>query len=589
MTFSAEFFAPPTAIRPDRRRPPVISNRSTRRFYAAGSWRTPGSAQGTPKSDESELTANRAASIPYSAHAHRFPGRPRSPKADGFAHAREEVVDVRTARLIRLAAVVAALTALALVPAPGAQAGPTSCYRRNNDTIKKLLECMTVEGVRGHQAELQDIADANDDTRVSGSEGYNASADYVANTLEGVGYEVTRQEFDFNFFEEFDSAFEQISPNPTVYEDQVDYDLMQYSGPGDVTALIQPVDVMIPPGPNANDSTSGCEDSDFAGFVAGRIALMQRGTCGFGEKVANAAEASAAGAVIFNEGQPGRTALFFGTLGSPQPIPAVGTGFALGEELYTLDQAGDVTVRIFADTISEVRTTENVIAESRFGNDDNVVMAGSHLDSVPEGPGINDNGSGSSALLETAILLRKLEPVNTVRFAWWGAEESGLLGSLFYVNSLTEDQVDDIALYLNFDMIGSPNGIRMIYDGDNSLGQGANPPGSEDIEALFQEFFDDQGLAYEDTEIGNRSDHAGFRILGIPIGGLFTGAEVPKTAAQAVTYGGTAGAQLDPCYHQACDTFEGTGNELGLTLLGQNADAVAFAILTYSYDTSSVG
>lgn len=496
---------------------------------------------------------------------------------------------MRNGRAVRLAVVVAALTALALVPAPGAQAGPASCYQRNNDTTKKLLECMTVDGVRGHQAQLQAFADANDDTRVSGSDGYNESADYVAETLEGVGYEVTRQEFQFNFFQEFDSAFERVSPNPRTYEDQVDYDLMQYSGPGDVTAEIQAVDLELPPGPLPTSSTSGCEDSDFASFVAGRIALIQRGVCGFGDKVTNAAEAGAVGVIIFNEGQTGRQALFFGTLSAPKTIPAVGISFADGVELNTMSQTGPVTMHIFADTISEVRTTENVIAESRFGNDDNVVMAGAHLDSVPEGPGINDNGSGSGALLETAILLRKLEPVNTLRFAWWGAEESGLLGSLFYTGGLTEDEVEDIALYLNFDMIGSPNGIRMVYDGDNSLGLGANPPGSEDIEALFRSYFTGQGLTSEETEIGNRSDHAGFRNLGIPIGGLFTGAEVPKTAAQAAEYGGTAGAQLDPCYHQACDTFANTGNELGLRLLGQNADAMAFAILTYSYDTSTVG
>jgi Zn-dependent M28 family amino/carboxypeptidase len=448
---------------------------------------------------------------------------------------------------------------------------------------------MTVAGVRGHQAQLQGFANANDGTRVSGSDGYNDSADYVAETLEDVGYEVTRQEFEFAFFQEFDSAFDRVSPSPTIYTDQVDYDLMQYSGPGNVTAQIQPVDLELPPGPLPTSSTSGCEDSDFAGFVAGRIALLQRGVCGFGDKVTNAAEAGAVGAIIFNEGQTGRQALFFGTLGTPKPIPAVGISFNLGVELNTMSQSGPVVMHILSDTISEIRTTENVIAESRFGNDDNVVMAGAHLDSVPEGPGINDNGSGSSALLETAILLRKLEPVNTLRFAWWGAEESGLLGSLFYTGGLTEDEVEDIALYLNFDMIGSPNGIRMVYDGDNSLGLGANPPGSEDIEALWRDYFSDQGLTSEETEIGNRSDHAGFRNLGIPIGGLFTGAEVPKTAAQAAEYGGTAGAQLDPCYHQACDTFANTGNELGLRLLGQNADAMAFAILTYSYDTSTVG
>src|SRR5690606_12319369 len=124
----------------------------------------------------------------------------------------------------------------------------------------------------------------------------------------------------------------------------------------------------------------------------------------------------------------------------------------------------DLTVRITAQTTSEVRETENVIAESRTGRRDNVVMAGAHLDSEPDTAGINDNGTGSAALLEVALQMAKVKPNNRLRFAWWGAEEANLVGSTVYVDGLSEEQVDDIALYLNFDMIGSPNYVFGVYD-----------------------------------------------------------------------------------------------------------------------------
>ena len=196
---------------------------------------------------------------------------------------------------------------------------------------------------------------------------------------------------------------------------------------------------------------------------------------------------------------------------------------------------------------------------------------------------------------------------NKVRFAWWGAEESGLLGSTFYVADLTDDEEDDIALYLNFDMIASPNYTFGIYDGDNSGGTAAPgfiPPGSAEIEDQFERFFTARGEPFKDTEFSGRSDYGPFIAIGIPAGGLFTGAEVPKTAAEVAIFGGVAGAQLDPCYHAFCDNLRGDGHNVALfdalaedyelvgnvnvDALDTNSDAVAASVLTFAYDTSSV-
>ena len=198
-----------------------------------------------------------------------------------------------------------------------------------------------------------------------------------------------------------------------------------------------------------------------------------------------------------------------------------------------------------------------MLAERTGTNDDNVVMAGGHLDSVSAGPGINDNGSGSAVLLEAAQQLAHVKLQNTVRLAWWSAEESGLVGSTNYVNSLSQEEKDRIALYLNFDMVGSPNYIFMTQDADQSSFEAPVdvPEGSIAIEDLFESFYTLKGEPYDDAAFDGRSDYQAFILNDIPAGGLFTGAEVPKTAEQQAIWGGTVGAQFDPCYHQACDTF----------------------------------
>ncbi|HKA84669.1 MAG TPA: M20/M25/M40 family metallo-hydrolase, partial [Acidimicrobiales bacterium] len=229
------------------------------------------------------------------------------------------------------------------------------------------------------------------------------------------------------------------------------------------------------------------------------------------------------------------------------------------------------------------------------GRDDNVVIVGAHLDSVPVGPGINDDGSGVGTILEVAEDMKNVRPENTVRFAFWGAEEIGTIGSAYYLSRLPQEERDKIALYLNFDMIGSPNPVRFVYDGDGSEFGTIAPEGSAAIEAFFTDFYADRHLASEPTRIEFSSDYAIFFGLGIPFGGVFTGSSGIKTPEEAAVYGGQAGQPYDPCYHAACDTFAGTGDGvgatppgLGLISLDQLSDGAAHSVFSFAMTTSAV-
>jgi len=479
----------------------------------------------------------------------------------------------RVPRKRALVLVVAAVTATAAFAQPATAEG-------NNNLSEKLRDAVTAEGVLDHLEAFDQIAADNGGTRASGTPGYAASRDYVVSQLEAAGYQPTVQAFQFPFFRQVaPSTFEQVAPTPTTYAEGTDFVLLTYSGSGDVTAPVQAVDLNL-----GGASTSGCEASDFAGFTPGNIALIRRGTCTFAIKSQNAQAAGASAVVIFNT-NPGGTA-FGGTLAAPVvTVPVVATSYAIGT---SLDTAG-AAAHIVTHTESEVRTTWNVFAETAYGDPTNVVMAGAHLDSVIAGPGINDNGSGSASVLEVAVQMAKVKPINRVRFAWWGAEELGLLGSANYVNNLSAGQLEDIALYLNFDMVSSPNYSLFVYDGDNSefpVGPGiaAGPEGSGVIEDLFHDHFAGQGLKSAQTGFTGRSDYGPFIAKGIPAGGLFTGAEGVKTALQQSAFGGTAGVAFDVCYHQACDSLA----NVSVQALDYNSDAIAHAVLTYAFDTRSV-
>ena len=458
----------------------------------------------------------------------------------------------------------------------------------------ELRGAVTVAGILEHEEALQAIADANDATRAAGTSGYDASLDYVRSQLDPRYFTITEQEFDFPYFEELTTPeFERVSPQTRDYVVEVDFVTMDYSGSGDVTgALVATNDIILDPGPVASTSNSGCEASDFvpASTTVDQVALIQRGTCDFVVKAQNAEAAGYDAVIIFNEGtdgQPDRQTTLFGTLGSPDvTIPVIGTSYAVGEELYELTLAGEVVVHIATETLSEIRTTSNLIAETKTGRTDRVVVVGAHLDSVPAGPGINDNGSGSSTILEIAQEMSELgiEPVNQVRFAWWGAEEGGLFGSQFYVDQLSKSEVKDIAVNLNFDMVGSPNYVRFVYDGDASDTDSLGSSGSGAVEDVFLDYFESEGSPVETTAFDGRSDYDAFISVGIPAGGLFTGAEEIKTEEQQAIYGGTAGVAFDPCYHLACDTIDNLSEDA----LDEMSDAAAHATLVFAMTKSAV-
>jgi Zn-dependent M28 family amino/carboxypeptidase len=279
--------------------------------------------------------------------------------------------------------------------------------------------------------------------------------------------------------------------------------------------------------------------------------------------------------------------MFVGTAGRPFDIPIVGLSFADAQALHNQLAAGPVTMHVVTSTEADLNAkTKNLFAESKQGDESQEVVIGAHLDSVPDGPGINDNGSGTAAILEIAETMaeQKIKPRRQLRFAFWGAEEFGLLGSEHYVGTLPLDELNKIYANLNFDMVGSPNYVRFVYDGDGSDTDPAGPPGSGEIESVFTRYFSSQGLASEPTEFSGRSDYGPFIAVGIPAGGLFTGAEGVKTAEQAAIYGGTAGAAYDECYHQACDTM----TNLNVNALNEMSDAAAHATLTLARSKSGL-
>ena len=240
------------------------------------------------------------------------------------------------------------------------------------------------------------------------------------------------------------------------------------------------------------------------------------------------------------------------------------TGYQASVDYVTekLEAAGYTVDKQAFDT--SVGESTNVTAELEGSDPARVVMLGGHLDGVQGGPGINDNGSGTAAQLATAVAFAKAnpDPSVTIRFAWWGAEEQGLLGSSHYVESLDQTALDSIDVYLNFDMVGSPNGGYFVYEGDDTA------------ETEFNEFFATKDIPTAPTTVGGRSDHASFDNAGVPVGGLFSGADGTKTEEEAQQWGGTAGEPYDSCYHSACDTTD----NIDATVLDNMSDAMSYTL-----------
>jgi Zn-dependent M28 family amino/carboxypeptidase len=434
-----------------------------------------------------------------------------------------------------------------VVQAVGDRAPLAAKPRKNKDPFgpasRKLRANVTTKAIVGHLRELEVVAERYGD-RAAGRQGYNASSRYLESVLRRAGYDPQRQYFDFTYSE-------LISQRLTVGEDDFANNVMTGSPntpPDGVTAaLVQPAVV------------TGCDADAWNGVDAtGAIALVSRGVCSFAEKSIAAGEAGALGTVIYNNAEGELN----GTLGeAPEgATPTTGITQAAGEALVTQLGQGPVEATLVLDQLIEERRTWNVIVETARGRADNVVLMGAHLDGVQDGPGMSDNGTGAAALLETAVQLKKQtkQLTNKVRFAWWGAEELGLLGSNHYVNDLVANDpgaLDDLAVYLNYDMIGSPNYRIGVYDADGS-GEPADAPvpaGSIETERAFRGYFRGVDQPVVDTQFSGRSDYQAFILNDVASGGLFTGADGVKTESEARLFGGEAGITYDPNYHSPGD------------------------------------
>jgi aminopeptidase Y len=296
-------------------------------------------------------------------------------------------------------------------------------------------------------------------------------------------------------------------------------------------------------------SKYGCQASDFASNVSGAVAFISRGTCPFGTKSDLAGKAGAVAAVVYNNEKGSLS----GTLGTPTPNHVATWGLSdkdAAPVLEKLKNGEKVEAMAYMDARVDIINTTNIIAQTTEGDPENCVMLGGHSDSVAEGPGINDDGSGSLTLLELATLLTQYRVNNCVRFAWWAGEEEGLLGSDYYVSVLTPEENLKIRLFMDYDMLGSPNFAYQVYNATNAV----NPVGSEELRDLYTDFYHAHDLNYTYIPFDGRSDYDAFIRHGIPGGGIATGAEGIKTLEEQKMFGGVAGNWYDPCYHQLCDT-----------------------------------
>ncbi|ORY05527.1 Zn-dependent exopeptidase [Basidiobolus meristosporus CBS 931.73] len=441
-----------------------------------------------------------------------------------------------------------------------------------------LQRKITTEGLLRHTKNFERFSKAYKGTRVFSTPGHKLTLSYLERNLKRAGFNVYRHPFVETYSE---TIFSKASASAKGADVAFPVFGLAYTKSTPKRGLKAEV-VHIPNKVGTNISF-GCEAGDFEGVdVKGKIALIKRGECTPNLKSINAAKAGAVAALVYNDADQE----YRGRLGLTETSTLVTGGISKssGEKLVELLKQGPVKLDLTIIEKVENRTTHNIIAETRGGDPNHVVFLGAHSDSVWAGPGINDNGSGSAALLEVALNFgRNFKPKNKLRFGWFSAEEYGLLGSKAYVNSLSEQERKKITLMLNFDMIASPNYILRIYN-QNADG-GPSPPGTEVITKDFEVDFKSKNIPYLSVPFAySGSDIGPFAAAGIPAGGLSTGAGGIKSEAEQKIFGGVAGKQWDWCYHLECDTNKNLNTKAFLI----NAKSIADAAYRYSQNVTEV-
>jgi hypothetical protein len=456
-----------------------------------------------------------------------------------------------------------------------AVAGTARADTRTDTLAEALSQAVTGERTWHHLKTIERITMANGGVRPSPSPGYDAAAEYVTRKLTMAGYQVYRQTFSFDDYEVLAECGTVTSPSARPLHPWMAR-FSVFAPEGGLTAPI-----MLP-----SSDDHGCSPTDYAGVdVKGKIVLIRHGTCFITQQQDVAASLGAA-AMLMNVDSPNADINLRYRMVPPSDahIPTATLTRGEAEQLAADAKAGPVTVTLDLRGRATSSTTFNLLADTPTGRTDNTVIMGAHLDSVDNGPGINDNISSGAVVLETACQLARYwdRVTNRVRFAWWAAEGKGIAGSQYYVDQLSRQQRENTALYLNMEMLASPNFARMVYSGKTPEGPG--PAGSEQIVKLINGFFTDRGLPTVGLDLDGRSDHAGFVAAGIPSGGVNGGADTIKTPEWVELFGGTAGQMLDPCYHQPCDTTA----QLNRTSFDQFGRAMAYAVGRYAVDTHDV-
>jgi hypothetical protein len=444
------------------------------------------------------------------------------------------------------------------------------------DLARELADKVGVDGMYVHLRKLQEIADANNRSRADGTPGFDATADYVAQTLRDKGFDVQTPEYD---------RLGVTSPGrPTLTASGRAY-------PIDQASLLTPT----PPGglraaALRPQKPAGCVAADYGTRrMTGAIAVVDDRGCSIVDKQDTAVAEGAVGLLVVSN--PGAS-------GTPRGLFAPGYYRGLTVPVGVIDAAADAALRrtngpvvLTLDAKATMVKSRNVVAQTKTGDTHNVVMAGAHLDTEPESPGINDDGTGVAALLETAAVLGAQPQIaNAVRFGFWGSAEAALAGSTKYVEALDRDQLNDIALYLDFDMLGSPNAGFFTHDGDQSAQSNPAVPadtvpvGSAGIERTLAGYLNLAGIRPADMPLGKVSDYSPFLDAGVPIGGMTTGAAQRKTELQARLWGGTAGVAFDRNYHLPGDSLDNVNRDA----LAVTGPGVAFAVGTYARSIEGV-
>ena len=420
------------------------------------------------------------------------------------------------------------------------------CVSRNFMAASDLVGCITQDALWVHMTSFQQIADANPGSdghpsRNSGEPGYLASVNYAANLLQAAGYRVTIQQYNYAY-NGYSSVplLSEVSPTATSFAYGPDFNITTNSGNGDVTAQIQLAGGIVIPAPaTLNSSSSGCTSAAFTGFVAGRIALVQRGTCTFAVKVSLAFAAGASGVILFNEGSTGETAATScGGLTNPGvPVVCVAS-YAAGVTLYNQAQLGATTARIRIQPLSDTRPDYNLIADSPYGDTTHVVVVDAHLDAI-YGAGMLDNASGSATILEIALKMAATHTTNQLRYIWFGGEETGLHGSIYYTRALSAGDLSRIVFDVDADVTATPNYVYAIADPANGC-CGNVATASQVGNNYFSSYFTAAGLPFDDwNNIG--TDSYSFAQVGVPNTGILTAQDCCKSAVDVAKFGGFTG------------------------------------------------